>query len=366
MNYIHRINELARKYARFFDDGKPGQILATICPYTFPIDYAAFGCADRALDSWDFEKDMPEFIKWSVRRHRAFMSYTDGLDNDYVPAINANFGYGSHSAYFTGADVVMGKETSWTHAWLDDWDKLAALRRNPDTQWFQRIMEAYDHLIRLNEGDYMISAFGNAGPGDMANAIRGNDLFTDLYDYPGEVHALMDKCTDAFIWLEEAIHSKIDAVNGSIVRGEVTANVWFPGHTPYLSEDFNDLLPSALFEEFGAAHTQRIIDHFGGAYIHHHAKGAHNHHILARMRGLSMLEQSWDPNCSPPIERLESILDEHNQNGDCLPLMVRCRASDVYRRIDAIKRGRVVLMLNVDSLDEARDVMRFIRKHSII
>lgn len=358
MSYNSRIIELSRKYKQFFSDESDGQILATICPYTFPMDYAAWGYPDRPFDSWDFSKDIGAFIEWGVARHRAFMEYTADLDNDYVPAINVNFGYGAHSAYFTGADITLGKETSWTHPWLTDWDMLDKLRHNSDTVWHRRIMEAYDHLLRLNEGDYAVSAFCNAGPGDMANAIRGDSLFTDLYDYPHEVHALMGKCADAAIWLEEEIRAK----SGSVEGGEVTANVWFPGRAPYISEDFNDLLPPALFEEFGAAHTQKILNHFGGAYIHHHAKGAHIHHLLARLSHISMLEQSWDPNCSPPIDRLESILETHYN----LPLMVRCHARDVYRRIDALERGRVVVMLNVDSLEEGREVMRFIRAHSKI
>ena len=49
-----------------------------------------------------------------------------------------------------------------------------------------------------------------------------------------------------------------------------------------------------------------------------------------------------------------------------LPLMIRCTAEDVYRYIDQMKRGRVVLMLNVDTVEEGREVMRFIRKHSIL
>jgi len=358
MSYGARIHALSEKYRQFFADDTPGQILAIICPYTFPMDYAAHGFADRGLDTWDFDREIKAYMEWCVGRHRAFMRHTKGLDNDYVPAMNVNLGYGVHSAYFTGANVRFGTETSWTRPWLADWSKLNDLKQDPDTLWFGRILEAYDHLADLCDGDYALSAFANAGPGDMANAIRGDDLFTDLYDHPDEVHALMDKCADAFIWLEESIRARI----GTVVSGEVTANVWFPGRAPYLSEDFNDLISVEQYEAFGVVHTQRVLDHFGGAYIHHHAKGAHVHARIARLRHLTMLEQSLDPNCSPPIDRLESLLDMHAG----LPLMIRCHARDVYRRIEALKRGRVVIMLNVDSLDEGRDVMRFIRGHSVI
>jgi hypothetical protein len=46
--------------------------------------------------------------------------------------------------------------------------------------------------------------------------------------------------------------------------------------------------------------------------------------------------------------------------------MIRCHARDVYEHIGDLKRGRAVIMLNIDSLGEGRDAMRFIRRHSII
>jgi len=354
VSYNAHIRDLSLKYKQFFEDDSPGQILAMICPYTFPMIYDD---ADRGLDTWDFEHELRAYMEWWVRRQREFMRYTADLDNDYVPAHSVNFGYGVHSAYLTGAEVRFGTETSWTLPWLTDWGKLSDLHPK-NTVWFSRIMDAYDHLIDLCEGDYALCAFANAGPGDMANAIRGDQLFTDLYDYPDEVHQLMNTCADALIWLEESIRTRIGTVEG----GGVIANMWFPNCVPFLSEDFNDLIAPRHYEEFGAIYTQKVLDHFGGAYIHHHAKGAHIHDRIARLHNLTMLEQSWDPGCSPPIDRVESILEMHGG----LPLMIRCHARDVYRRIDALKRGRVVIMLNVDTLDEGRDVMRFIRKHSII
>jgi hypothetical protein len=36
----------------------------------------------------------------------------------------------------------------------------------------------------------------------------------------------------------------------------------------------------------------------------------------------------------------------------------------VYEKIDVIKKGRVMLMLIVENLDEAKEAVAFIRKHS--
>lgn len=358
MRYGPRIRALAQKYKQFFADPSPGQLLATICPYTFPMDYAAYGLPDRPLSSWNFDTQMEAYVAYAVARHNAFLEHTKDLDNDYVPALNLNFGYGVHSAYFSGAEVIQGEETSWTRPVLTDWDGLDALRMDENNPWLQKILSGYRYLKAQCGEECALSAFCNAGPGDMANAIRGDALFTDLYDAPEQVHALMRRCVDAAIWLEEAIGQVIGGVEG----GTVTANVWFPGKAPYLSEDFSDLCSPAQYEAFGAVHTARFLAHFQGGYIHHHAKGAHIHAQLAKLPHLKLLEQSWDPNCSRPVERLPELFEAH----EGLPLMIRCHARDVYEHIGELTQGRVVIMLNVDDVAQGREVMRFIRKHSIL
>ncbi|MCL2472806.1 MAG: hypothetical protein FWF26_03920, partial [Treponema sp.] len=171
-----------------------------------------------------------------------------------------------------------------------------------------------------------------------------------------------EKCTQGLHRPETDIDRLIEPVECKNVSGQVTANVWIPGKAPYLSEDFNDLVSVEQYREFDFIYTQQVLDHFGGAYIHHHSKGRHIHGTIAKLRNLKLLEISWDPKCPRPIDNLGAILEVH---GD-VPLQVRCTARDVYNRIDELKRGRVILQLEIRSLEEGREVMKFIRKNSRI
>lgn len=357
MSYSARLTELAAKYKQFFADETPGQILGMICPYTFPMDYAAYGIPDRPLSSWDFTKPR-EFADHAARQLRAFLKETDGLDNDYFPAIFPNLGCGVHSAFYSGAEVTMGIDTSWVHPVIRDWSDMEKLTLSRENFWYQVLREILLRLREGNDGDFALSTLCNNGPGDMANALRGNDLFYDLYDEPDMAGRLFDLSADATIWLER----ELKQVTGYLCGGTVAANVWFPGDAPYLSEDFSDLCSAELFCRFGKPRTQKILDTFGGGYIHHHAKGWHVHGEIASLDKVRLLEISWDPNCPRPVDRLDELMEYHTR----LPLMIRCTAEDVYRYIDQMKRGRVVLMLNVDTVEEGREVMRFIRKHSIL
>jgi hypothetical protein len=363
MSYSRHICCLAEKYRQFFEDKTKGQILVLICPYTFHIDYSPLNLRTHRFDAWDYDKELREYVENSVKRLRYFMEHTRDLDNDYVPSMGINFGYGPHSAYYSGQEVVMGQETSWTRPFLTSWDKLDDLKLDKNIYWYRKILEGYRYISEFNAGDFAVSCFSNAGPADMANAIRGDDLFYDIYDEPEMVHRLMAKCVDAIVNLEDDIYAGIEPVTAGSEKGQVTANVWFSGRAPYLSEDFNDLCSLEQFREFGFKYTQNILDKFGGAFVHHHAKGRHIHSELAKLRNLKLLEISWDPNCPRPIDdALPSIIEEH---GD-LPLMIRCRAEDVYNRIGELKKGRIILMLNLNTLQEGREVMQFIRKHSKI
>jgi hypothetical protein len=191
---------------------------------------------------------------------------------------------------------------------------------------------------------------------DMANALRGNDLFTDFYDSPDEVHQLMKKSVEATLWLENEQRKIVPMING----GTAIWGTWMPGNAIFMSEDATDLCAPDIFREFGKPYTEQISNAGGGCWIHHHAKGLHVHDEITKVNGLHMSELSWDPNCPRPVDNLEKLFKQHNG----IPLMTRCTPQDIYEKIDIMKQGRLILMLSASSLDEAEEAITFLRKHS--
>lgn len=358
MSYNNRIVDKVAKYRQFFSDNTPGQIIVNICPYTFEPDGRPWEPEKRPLSSWDFDRQYREFMMERVGAVRRFLEFTRDLDNDYVPAVNPDLGAGVNSAWFSGAPVTIGDDTSWTHPVIHRWGDLENLRIDRSNRWVGLLREMVFCAVEACDGSYVPGTFPHFAPGDMANALRGNDLFIDLYDEPEQVHALMGKCAEATVWLERELRG----IAGDVCGGNVTANIWFPGPAPYLSEDFTDLCSAESYRTFGFRHTQKVLDELGGAYIHHHAKGYHVHGVIAKLKGLKTLEISLDPNGPKPVEHLPELF-EINAG---MPLMIRCAARDVYEHIEDMKRGRLIIMLNIDNLCEGRDAVRFIRKNSRI
>lgn len=358
MSYNFNLNEKFKKYKQFFSDNSVGQILALICPYTFEIDYETHGLAWKPFSAWNYEKQSKDFVDYNIKRLKYFTDCTKELDNDYIPGFSPEVGIGVHSAYYSGHEVIMGDETSWDHPAIKDWQDMGKLKMDESNFWFRTLKDMVRYCVDVCDGDFTVSTLSNSGPGDMANALRGNDLFYDLYDEPQKVHELFDKSADAIIWLERELRKII----GTIDEGSIVANMWFPGKPLYLSEDFNDLCSAETYRKIGYRYTQKVIDAFGGAFIHHHAKGYHVHKEIASLQNLKMLEISLDPKCLRPVDHLNELFEMNNG----IPLMIRCSAQDVYEKINDMKKGRIVIMLNVDSLEEGAEVMKFIRKNSII
>ena len=176
MDFNSKISHTIQKYKEFFYDKSPGQILVIISPYTFKIDYSHWGIPDKPMNAWNVEKELDDYVRYNVSKLRRFIEYTKDLDNDYIPSISAALGVGLHSAYLSGADIVIGKETSWVHPVIHDWADGNKLKPDESNRWFAKIMQMTRKISELCEGDYVQGTFAHFAPTDMANALRGKPV----------------------------------------------------------------------------------------------------------------------------------------------------------------------------------------------
>jgi len=212
--------------------------------------------------------------------------------------------------------------------------------------------------VELCQGDYCVSMLAAFAPSDLANALRGNDLFYDLYDEPEQVDHLLSVCVDAVL----SLYRELDPYTLAPDEGFCTAGLWFPGNGLFLSEDAADLCSADVYRRFFGPQTQRLINEIGGAYIHHHAKGWHIHSEISKLENLRFLEFSWDPKCPRPIDNLDKLLEQSLTT----PLYTRCTLEDLKKYIDQMKQGRVAVMVNVESIAEAQEAVEIIRNNSTV
>ena len=351
------------RYREFHANPEPGQMLGLFSRWTFPVSNAELGLPGYPNDHWDWEHDPVPQVDHAVRSLRAYLDHTADLDHDWIPQFSVGGGTGLYGAYMTDADITFTAETSWAEESIGDWSDLDSLEVGRENRWTRAIRRAVARGVDLCDGDYVPSTMAHFAPSDMANAARGNQLFYDLYDSPDELRRLLELCADSTVWLQRELRKIAPLVAGSDAStpGSSGAGIWMPGEAPFMSEDAADLCSPQAYVDFFRPATQRILDALGGAVIHHHVIGSAVHPQIAKLRGLSALQISEDPNRPSPIHLSEELVEAHPIE---LPLIVECEAAEVEPFLDILSRARVILQIRIRNKDEGRDVMKLIRKRS--
>ena len=154
-------------------------------------------------------------------------------------------------------------------------------------------VNAARYLSEKSEGRFLVSAYPNPSPLDVANLLRGNAIFTDVYEEPEQFRHLLDCCLAGAITNMRRIAQATSNPGG----GTFAFNRWIP-QGALLLEDAADLISPKLYRDIGMPYTQRMIDDAGGAYLHHHSLGRHQYANMAQLRGLYVEQISSDP--APP------------------------------------------------------------------
>lgn len=127
-----------------------------------------------------------------------------------------------------------------------------------------------------------LSTIWKIEPFTLAALLRGNDIYTDFYDYPEEVHHLLDFCTDLLIMVEKALrrvsrHSDNDNISH---WGIVSPGIRLNG------DSILNLSP-ALLREFVLPSWKKLADAFGGPVYNHYCS-------TYASRGLHLFDAIWD------------------------------------------------------------------------
>lgn len=341
------INKRIAKYRRFYEDKNPGIIMSNIW-----IAGSKDSEQENLLD-YDFTKIEEHIRYWdkTIKKQLVAMNDREDIEDDWIPGIELYYGFGAFGSVFMDSKLIFTKETSHIEPVLKNWDDLEKLDFKKKRFWSSVFINAAEYINQKAAGRFMLDAFPQPSPLDLANLIRGNDIFTDFYEYPNELKKLLEMCTDA------AIHNikKIAAASRSSIEGVFIYNQWIPYGT-FLLEDAADLCSPDIYMEFGFPYTQKVIDAVGGAYLHHHALGRQQYANMSKLKGLHVHQITKDPNCKNASEELEEVIAKAND----VPLSIDFTADEVYSKIDIIRKGRIIVWASVDSKKDAADLTKFI------
>jgi len=350
MKYRPDIEEVINRYKRFYLPGK-GKILIHV---QLPIQG---GNQSPRLDEIDFATQNEEYLDRCVSIFESSLEPRMDIQDDFIPSFYAQYGIAQQSVFIAGSPVF-GKDTSWVFPVINNWSDLNNLKVDEKNLWFKIMSEANHILVHKAKSKFAICPFLSYSPMDMANVLRGQNLFTDFYENEDMVHKLLNFCTNAIIWFEEAQKKIV----GNEYGGLTVWGVWVPGRVVFLSEDVVNLCSLKIYDRFEKKYTQKIIDHFGGAYIHTHSLGLHDIPEICKLKNLNLLQIAEDSKQTRPIDELERLIKEANG----VPLIINCTPQELKSNIDIARYGRVIFTTIADNVKEANDLVDFVRRNSRI
>lgn len=350
------LNDIKRKidrYKRLYSSKQNGGILVTT---SFSTD-SLYNAAN--LNSFDFTNIEEHKSYWDIliENQRNKNKSLEGFDDDSIPGITLHYGFGAFGMVFCDAKIAFTEDTSYIHPVIEDWSRSLDSLYNKDRFWSKVFIEAGRYISNKANGEFFIDPYPSPSPLDVANLLRGNDIFTDYYEYPDELKRLLDLAVPAITENITNIQNAIYNPHG----GSLAFGKWIPKGTVLL-EDAADLSSPSQYLEFGSPYTTRVINTLGGAYIHHHSLAPHQYKNIASLPLVTVEQISSDPNAKRPATDLDFILSQVGSTVTDL----ECTPEEVYTYIEKFKQGRFILTVTCADRKEANEVLEFVRANSII
>ncbi len=299
--------------------------------------------SDIVLDSYDYENGLDRYIADLSDAYADSFEQRRAVPDDAVPSVSPLLGIGDYSAFVTG-DIVFSKDTSWSRpslAAVSEWRNLPPIG---SAYWYQKFLTICERLMQRFGGTCIPFARGFFSPLDLAEALRGNQIYYDFTDHPDELHDLLDFCADATIRFAEDI-----TLLARRYLSEETYGLWYLEGNINMSEDIACMISPELYREFGAPHTQKVINHFGKGYMHTHSRAMYMVREICSLKNVVSLWLAADPNQPVPVQCLDRLIED--AQSACLA--IDCSSYEELENVfDAARKGNVSFCLPVASVEE--------------
>jgi Uroporphyrinogen decarboxylase (URO-D) len=346
------IMQRQERYRQFYADPRPGQILILAsyadAPATQPLDFREY----------DFARESEHRRYWDrlIADYLVQAAYSAEVDDDWMPGLEIGYGFGSFGAVYCDAPLSFTENTSYIAPALERLEDMDAIDLTQERFWARVFVAAASYLSRRSEGRFLVGVYPNPSPMDVANLLRGNGIFTDLFEQPDLFRRFLERCLNAAVVNMQRIARATHNTGG----GCMAFGRWIP-HGAVLLEDAADLISPRTYREFGMPYTQRMIDAMGGAYLHHHSLGQQQFANIAGLRGLYVEQISSDPGCRRPVTYVEEVY--RHVGGMAIDLEVT--PEEVYEHIAQLQKGKVILSVHTATRAEAVQLVRFVQQHRL-
>ena len=310
----------------------------------------------KPLSAWNFPSELYQYLDTIIEAAELHWSQRGEVHDDLLPAVCPWFGIAEHSAIVAG-EIHFTERTSFQVPYITSWEKLGSISLSGDNKWFKILMDSFVYLKEKTEGRFMLKQRGGAGPMDMANALRGNEIFSDFYDCPDEVHKLLALCVKAIDWSFEN-QMKIIGKNENDGGFISYYSAWMPGKSAgHFSEDASVMCSVPMYNEFGRPYTEKFCAGYDNTMVHLHGAGKHAFAEILSVPNCNFVELTNDPKHSRGMELLKEF--EPLFEGKTVVLHLNRDEFDANREF--LKTKKVIIDYAAVSVEDAVSMVKAVR-----
>lgn len=314
----------------------------------------------RSFETWDraIAPDVcPDAAKMLNVFFDDFAKRADLLD-DGTPTARPNIGDAAFGAY-AGAEITFVQGGGVSKPMLDDLGEMDRLSYDPHSRWLAHLEESTRFFSEACEGACPTSIIETVDGLNFAENVMGPKAFFEIYDHPQELLRLFDFALEFNVRMIEMQRKYIKKWNGGYFD---LHEEWLPGDCIWLSIDAWGLCSPESFRSLGRHHLQRIMDHFGGGWIHMHNSHLHLLDEIVGLDGLVGIGILDDPRQELCFERLSRIQEVTHD----IPLQIWCTKDQLLRGIAARTLPRNVMYWvtsGVATVEEGNRIMEMVRDY---
>lgn len=348
--YKPNLAETVERHRRLWTRQLPHQILAAV----MSVDELPF--IDPAVQCPNLES---MFNAWDSNYY-----HRQAILDDHIPVGRVSFGSAAFGG-FLGAEVTFEYGIGWAHPFLKNYSQIDELIYNPQNLWIVRQQEACRYFVAHAGGKFPLCETEVLDGLNLVEGLRGSKAYTDIYDYPEGVHRLLEFSSDFNIQILN-MQRKILAPSLFYQDGIFSMfRIWLPGETPWMSVDAYGNCSPHIFSEFGSPYLQRMINNYGGGWIHLHSHALHLLPEIVKLDRVVGIGICDDPNTPGGFDQLDSILQVTHD----IPLQIDCSAGQLIKAIlDHSLPGNIMYMVRdgVSTIDQAKRLMDKVRTYRIV
>jgi hypothetical protein len=289
----------------------------------------------------------------------------DLVDGDTICGDAIDFGVGSTASLFTGGKVQFEEYTSYSRdTFIKTWDDIDKLTFDPENRWVEYDLQYWRGFSSAYSPGMAACPHFFRSPLDLANDLRGNQIFIDLHDSPDEVDRLLTRCTDMIIEAANYLRDEIPLLR------EAPSGIWgmatSDSDVVVINGDPVDLISPEMGERFNHPHIDRIAREAGKVFFHHHTLGVSRVTSVAKMEGMWVQNFIYDPKAPKVLDIVDDewIAASHRAPIDVCQDLTEAR--DIDEVLERMSPGRFIVHCYKEKLDDVQELVARIRRYDTV